>query len=219
MNWMILPRYSNHDLKILLILKAFQAPWVIESGQIWLVLLGRVYKRLRPFILRSMSMSQKVGKLAFLVADTYLYKRLCPSVRWSVGRSVGPWTRVEKWGNERFRCFLCMWVGDLWCGLGLDAPAHPSATILWPRVTCSSFLPALVPRLFPFPLLPFFPSFCLSFFLSFILSFFFVSFFLSAFHSPSLLLPFCSLFSPCLSVFFAFFRLPLGVFSLSCYFS
>ena len=35
-----------------------------------------------------------------------------------------------------FRCILCMRVGDLECGWGLDAPAHPSATILWPRVTC-----------------------------------------------------------------------------------
>ena len=42
----------------------------------------------------------------FLVADTQLYKRLCPSVRWSVGRSVG-WSvrhaRVEKWENAHFR--------------------------------------------------------------------------------------------------------------------
>ena len=43
----------------------------------------------------------------FLVADTQLYKSLCPSVRRSVRPSVGPWPRVEK------------------C---ISAPAHPSAT-------------------------------------------------------------------------------------------
>ena len=32
---------------------------------------------------------------------------------------------------------VCLSVGGgLGCGWGLDAPAHPSATILWPRVTC-----------------------------------------------------------------------------------
>ena len=75
----------------------------------------------------------------FLVADTQLYKRLCPSVGPSVRRSVGPWTWVEKCGNEHFRCFLCMWVGDLGWGWRLDAPAHSSAAILWPRVTCLIF--------------------------------------------------------------------------------
>ena len=34
--------------------------------------------------------------LMFLVADTQLYERLCPSVRPSVRRLVGPWTRVKK---------------------------------------------------------------------------------------------------------------------------
>ena len=29
-----------------------------------------------------------------------------------------------------------VWGWGLGCGWGLDAPAHPSATILWPRVTC-----------------------------------------------------------------------------------
>ena len=42
----------------------------------------------------------------FLVADTQLYKRLCPSVRrsvgWLVGRSVHH-ARVEKWENTHFR--------------------------------------------------------------------------------------------------------------------
>ena len=37
-----------------------------------------------------------VRSRAFLVADTQLYERLCPSVGWLVGRSVGPWTQVVK---------------------------------------------------------------------------------------------------------------------------
>ena len=37
----------------------------------------------------------------FLVADTQLYKRLCPSVRRSVGND-----RVEKWKNKRFGYFF-----------------------------------------------------------------------------------------------------------------
>jgi len=70
----------------------------------------------------------------FLVADTQLYKRLCPLVRWSVGPlvrwSVGPCQRVEKWENERFRSFLCMclcwkgrWMGRwVWMGVGCRCP-------------------------------------------------------------------------------------------------
>ena len=64
----------------------------------------------------------------FLVADTQLYKRLCPSVHQSVRPSVSPgslsWKVCAGW---RFGC-----------GWGLDAPARPSAMILWPRVTCFS---------------------------------------------------------------------------------
>ena len=45
-----------------------------------------------------------------------------PLVRWSVGLLVQG-HRVEKWKNERFRYFLCVF-------------AHPSATILWHRVFC-----------------------------------------------------------------------------------
>ena len=40
--------------------------------------------------------------VSFLVADTQVYKRLCPSVSWSVGRSVRH-ARVEKWENAYFR--------------------------------------------------------------------------------------------------------------------
>ena len=60
-------------------------------------------------------------QLQFLVADMQLYKRLCSSVstliRWSVRGH-----RVEKWENEPFGYFLCMfecwgWVGE-WMGFG-----------------------------------------------------------------------------------------------------
>ena len=68
----------------------------------------------------------------FLVADTQLYKRLCPSVRPSVGRSVGPWTRVE---NAYFRpCppvrnWYWPCIRPCWIPSGFrSAPAKPSAT-------------------------------------------------------------------------------------------
>ena len=82
--------------------------------------------------------------IAFSVADTQLYKRLCLFVGPSVGPSVRLWAQVEKWENKRFRSFLyvCLGKGVGWCvGCGgeLAAPAHPSATIFWPCVTCSSF--------------------------------------------------------------------------------
>merc|ERR1712025_1482721 len=62
----------------------------------------------------------------FLVADTQLYERLCPSVR-PLGRwSVRHGNRVEKWENERFRYFFCMfeclgWV-EVWIGVGCPCP-------------------------------------------------------------------------------------------------
>ena len=75
------------------------------------------------------SMHDYIFPRFFLLTDTQLYKRLCtPSVRPSVGND-----RVKKWRSECFRYFLCMFVCFGW---RLDAPAHPSATILWPRVTC-----------------------------------------------------------------------------------
>ena len=76
----------------------------------------------------------------FLVADTQLYKRLCPSIR----RSVHPSVRVNesKSGQtsvlEAFCVCVCVvrWVGwGIGCGWGLAAPPHPSVTILCPRVT------------------------------------------------------------------------------------
>ena len=45
----------------------------------------------------------------FLVADKRLYKRLCPSVRWSVSRSVGEHESKSRKTH-------------------ISAPAHPSAT-------------------------------------------------------------------------------------------
>ena len=54
-----------------------------------------------------------INQPIFLVADTQLYMWLCPS--------VGPLVRllvlgdqVEKWKNERFKYFLCIFV----CGEG-----------------------------------------------------------------------------------------------------
>ena len=66
----------------------------------------------------------------FLVADTQLYKRLCPSV----GPSVRPSVMIEsKSGKTSILDTSCVGlsVGDgLGDGWGLAAPAHPSATIL-----------------------------------------------------------------------------------------
>ena len=67
----------------------------------------------------------------FLVSDTQLYKRLCPS--------VGPLVRLSeavielKSGETSVLETFCLYLsvgGGLGCGWGLDAPAHPSATIL-----------------------------------------------------------------------------------------
>ena len=74
-----------------------------------------------------------------------------------------------------------MWVGDLGYGCGLDVPAHPSATILWPRVT-----------------IYYEKCFFLSFFLSF-----FLFFFLSSFLSFSLIdCRFMRVICPCQPVYF-----------------
>ena len=85
----------------------------------------------------------------FLVADTQLYKRLCPSVCWSIGPLVRYARDVTLAVKTRKTCihgaavdFVCGWVcwkgvgGVVGVSLGLDAPAQPSATILWPHVTC-----------------------------------------------------------------------------------
>ena len=62
---------------------------------------------LHPALSVGRSISRSVG--AFLVADTQLYKMLCPSVRPSVGWSV----RNHESKSEKTR---------------ISAPAHPSAT-------------------------------------------------------------------------------------------
>ena len=66
----------------------------------------------------------RIGR--FLVVDTQLYKRLCPSV----GPSVGPLVRghwVEKWENKHFWYFLCLLVCWRWVGvwLGVRCPCPP----------------------------------------------------------------------------------------------
>ena len=54
-----------------------------------------------------------------------------PLVRRSVRRSVRN-PRVENWKTSVLDAFFGMYVGGggMGCGWGLDAPAHPSATIL-----------------------------------------------------------------------------------------
>ena len=78
-----------------------------------------------------------ISSLQFLVADTRLYKRLCPSVRPSVRRSVG-WlvrnARVENARNAHFTmlqlslnvcgCMLVCGKG-VWARLGVGCPCPP----------------------------------------------------------------------------------------------
>ena len=73
----------------------------------------------------------------FLVADTQLYRRLCPSVHPLVHWSVGSGYRFDETSIFDTFCEGLSVGGGLGCEWGLDAPAHSSATILWPRVTCS----------------------------------------------------------------------------------
>ena len=74
----------------------------------------------------------------FLVADTELYIR--GFVRPSICPSIGPSKEVIKSISgkmsvlDTFYVCLCMEWG-FGCGWGLNAHAHPSATILWPRLT------------------------------------------------------------------------------------
>ena len=68
-----------------------------------------------------------------LVADTQLYKRLCPLVHLSVQPLVRE-HELKEWKNKCFESFcVCVLVGKgvgwvFGCGWGLAAPAHPSAT-------------------------------------------------------------------------------------------
>ena len=67
----------------------------------------------------------------FLVADTLLYKRLCPFVGLSVDPLL-PWSKLKSGKMSVFEYLLHI-VGcleGLGYGWGLDVPAHPSATIL-----------------------------------------------------------------------------------------
>ena len=66
-----------------------------------------------------------------LVADTQLYKRLCPSVRRSVGLSVDPSMMIESIRQEQAFQILFVYVCLGWgVERGVDDPAHPSATIM-----------------------------------------------------------------------------------------
>ena len=93
---------------------------------------------------RSVSWTSRIVHLIpFLVA----LKRgfVCSSFRPSVCPSVCPSVHEHesKSGKtsdlEAFCVCVCVGRGVGWgvgCGWGLAAPAHPSATILWPHVTC-----------------------------------------------------------------------------------
>ena len=64
---------------------------------------------------------------SFLVADTKLYKRLCPPIRWSVHPlvrpSVGPWWLSRKVWKRAFmmlQSWLSVFVIEHWVGDGMD---------------------------------------------------------------------------------------------------
>ena len=65
------------------------------------------------------------------VADTQLDNRICPSV----GPSITSMLKVRKRVFAMLQLWLSLCVGGGW--IGLHAPAHPFARILWPHVTCS----------------------------------------------------------------------------------
>ena len=57
----------------------------------------------------------------FVDADTQLYKRICPSIRWSIHGDL-----VEKWKKTWIRYFLCMfvcWEVEVWMEVG--CPCRP----------------------------------------------------------------------------------------------
>ena len=87
----------------------------------------------------SMPLSREMKKLRFfLVADMQLFKRLCPSVGpsvcWSVGLLVRRSSVIKlKSGKTNVLDTFCVCLsvgGGLGYEWGLNAPAHPSATIL-----------------------------------------------------------------------------------------
>ena len=80
--------------------------------------------------------------VAYLVADMQLYMRLCLSVgplHWSV-HGESPSVIESKSGKksvlDTFCVCLSVWRWRFGCGWKFDAPAHPSASIMLPRVTC-----------------------------------------------------------------------------------
>ena len=83
----------------------------------------------------------------FLISFGVSFFLIADSIRGFVCPSVGPSMVIEsKSGKTSVLDTFCVCLtvgGGLGCGWGLDAPAHPSATILWPRVTC---LPSYAPE-------------------------------------------------------------------------
>ena len=73
--------------------------------------------------------------ITFLLQEFLPFKNTVYSVR-KLGLATANKQSLYNFLDTVYVC-LCMKWG-LGCGWGLDAPAHPSATILWPRVACFS---------------------------------------------------------------------------------
>ena len=94
--------------------------------------------------LRNQNHSNDVISVLLLVADTQLYDRLCPSVRWSIGPLVHRSLMIESksvvmriYDAAVMIVWVCEWAWDeRGYGWGLYAPAHWSAMVLWPCVAC-----------------------------------------------------------------------------------
>ena len=93
-----------------------------------------IHPSVRPSICLSIGRSNVFQcLLVFLVADTQLYKRLCPSVRWSVRRSVTLKLKTQETRIYNAAVFIeCVWVyvsvwegglGEAWGWLPL--PTRP----------------------------------------------------------------------------------------------
>ena len=84
------------------------------------------------FLFLSLSLSLSLFLFFFLVADTQLYKRLCPSVHLSVGPSVRE-RKLKSGKTSVLEAFwVCVYVGmGVGSGVrsrwGLAGPAHASA--------------------------------------------------------------------------------------------
>ena len=70
----------------------------------------------------------KINILIFLVADTQLYKRLCPSVRPSVRRSVSPSVHPSVRPSVLLSIRRSVMIKLKSGKTRISAPAHPSAT-------------------------------------------------------------------------------------------